>query len=654
MNKGQLFTLLFLLSSLLFAEPSLAEEPVTKITADKIDYFSGTKKYHATGSVYIVKEGTTVRADEMTYDETTADVVATGNVFYSDKDVEVRAARAEVNMEKKTGRLHDAVLFYKKDNYHLAGKILEKRGETYYYSPEAAFTTCDAPLPEWCFRGKEVDTRLGERLKARDATFRIKGVPVLYTPYLRASLVTERQTGFLMPIPSYSSSKGAGVRIPFYWAIAENRDATLVLDAYSRRGIGTGLEYRFVAPGGVKSSWWLYHIRDTDLKKDFWEMKAEHEQRERKGINGFLHIDYVNEKDFYREFSPERDMRTQRFLESTGEVQADFPESRLYLLSQYRVDLKQEGGNVPQKLPEVGYFLRYTRLGAFLFSASLNAANIWQEKGISAGRVDLYPRVLHSFGKDVTLSQTVALRETLYSFYKNEGADDQAQRHAFEYDVSAHTRLYKKYASFTHVIEPSVRYHFISSSENNLTVFDSTELFGKTSTVELSVLNRAIISGVETATVKVTQAVDTLKGDRPFLPLHLEALIKYPFPLNMDLTYNVHTGDFETISADIGVGLSKGSISAGVRYNKAADIMLYTAGFDIQPDKTLHLLGRAWYDSKSRRITDFNFAARYVKQCWGVRVEAIKKPGDFTMKVLFELAGLTSRPSQKDMPDFTK
>ncbi|MBI5640162.1 MAG: hypothetical protein HZA17_07050 [Nitrospirae bacterium] len=49
-----------------------------------------------------------------------------------------------------------------------------------------------------------------------------------------------------------------------------------------------------------------------------------------------------------------------------------------------------------------------------------------------------------------------------------------------------------------------------------------------------------------------------------------------------------------------------------------------------------------------------NLAARYVKQCWGVRVEAIKKPGDFTMKVLFELAGLTSRPSQKDMPDFTK
>ena len=82
-------------------------------------------------------------------------------------------------------------------------------------------------------------------------------------------------------------------------------------------------------------------------------------------------------------------------------------------------------------------------------------------------------------------------------------------RTAFEYDVVGHTRLYRKYGSFLHVIEPSVGYHFISASENDLPVFDVTDLFKKTSLIELSLLNRIITNGNEVATVRLTQEIDT-------------------------------------------------------------------------------------------------------------------------------------------------
>ena len=88
-----------------------------------------------------------------------------------------------------------------------------------------------------------------------------------------------------------------------------------------------------------------------------------------------------------------------------------------------------------------------------------------------------------------------------------------------------------------HVIEPSVGYHFISASENHLPVFDVTELYKKTSVIELSMLNRIITHGTEVATVRLTQGIDTYNSHRPFLPLKLEVAINKGTPIM--LTCNI-------------------------------------------------------------------------------------------------------------------
>lgn len=651
-SNKYLFVILFFTFHLsLFTVRCFAEDQPMLIVSDRLEYFAGEKKYVASGGVSVERDGAMIQSDEMIYHEDTSVISASGNFRYDDKDLSIKAGKAEMNMEEKTGRLYDAVIFHKKGNYYLYGREIEKRGEAWYYSPDATFTTCDAPVPAWCFRAKEVSTVIGDSLTARNATFRIKNVPVLYTPYVWASISKERETGFLTPAVGISEERGLNIKIPFYWVISENRDATFVLDTYTESGIGTGVEYRFVGPGGVKSNWWAYHLRDSRLDRDFLEVRALHENRFPDRPGGFLNINYVNEKDFYREFSLSRDIRTQRFLESTGELAMPAAGGRFYLLSQYWVDLKHSNGNVPQKLPEAGYVLNYTNVGSFMFSASATAANIWREDGISARRLDIYPRALHSVGSDLVLTQAMAVRGTAYSFYKTD-EDHSLQRTAFEYEIAGHTRLYRKYSSFTHVIEPSVRYHFISSSEDRLPVFDSVELFGKTSTIELSILNRGIVSGAELFAVRVTQALDTDNGGRPFLPLHLEVGIKSPLPFRLDATYNVYEGKIETASSDISVNVMKVNLFGGIRYNRVEEIMMYSAGVGFSPFESVHLAGQAWYDVKGEGLRDLSVRLRYIRQCWGVSVEAVKKPGDFTVKVLFELLGLTSRVRQEDVPDY--
>jgi LPS-assembly protein len=640
----------FTLRVLCLPDSCFGEDAGTKITSETLEYFADSQKYVAKGSVRMARGNAVLGADRVTYYEKTSDVIAEGNVSYDNGETSLTASRAELNLEERTGELYDAEVFYRRDNYHLKGKKIRKKGEKSYYSTDASFTTCDAPVPAWCFKGRDVDTLIGEKLTAKDASFRIKNLPVFYTPYLWAPLVTERHTGFLMPTVGNSNSLGVEANLPFFWAISENMDATFVLDTYSKRGIGTGAEYRFLGPGGVKSNWWAYHIRDTELAKDFWEVLALHEDRHDDGLGGFLSINYVNEKDFYQVYSPRYEVRTMRFLESTGEANLPFTDSRLYLLSQYRVDLKNETGNAPQKLPEIGYVQHDTPLGQFLVSADLNAANIWEEDGISAGRVDLYPKVTHSMGTDYVVSQTFALRETAYSFYKNAETDHTAHREAFEYDITAHTRLYKVYPSFTHVIEPSIRYHFIYSTENDLPVFDSAEIFGKTSVVELSLLTRGIVKGTEVIAARVTQGLDTYESDGAFLPLRFEVSTRTPFPLTAEATYDVNRGTLETVTSDLGFRLFETNISVGQRYNREADIMMYTAAAEFSPSKALRLGGSVWYDARGEGLRDMSLVVRYLRQCWGIRVDAVKRPGDFSVSVKFDLAGLGSKASGRDFP----
>lgn len=227
---------LFSVFHLLSCAYCFAEEQ-TIITSDTLEYSKETSTYIAKGKVKIQKADTVVEADEMEYNEDTSEVTAAGAVKYKDKDSSIKADRAELNLDTKTGILYDAEIFFKKDNYHISGKEIEKRGEKYYFSPEATFTTCDGPDPDWCFKGKNMDAVVGEQLKAKDVSFRIKDIPVLYTPYFRAPIMTERKTGFLTPIVGYSKTLGAHLDIPFYWAISENRDATISLDMHTKRGI---------------------------------------------------------------------------------------------------------------------------------------------------------------------------------------------------------------------------------------------------------------------------------------------------------------------------------------------------------------------------------------------------------------------------------
>ena len=82
---------------------------------------------------------------------------------------------------------------------------------------------------------------IGKHLKVR-----FFGVPILYFPTVSFPLTDERKTGFLFPTLGYGQDWGFNFRLPFYWNIAPDQDATFEWRVMANRGVQTAGEYRYL------------------------------------------------------------------------------------------------------------------------------------------------------------------------------------------------------------------------------------------------------------------------------------------------------------------------------------------------------------------------------------------------------------------------
>jgi lipopolysaccharide assembly outer membrane protein LptD (OstA) len=242
-------------------------------------------------------------------------------------------------------------------------------------------------------------------------------------------------------------------------------------------------------------------------------------------------------------------------------------------------------------------------------------------------------------GEDIVILQSLGLRETAYSLHRSE--DDITHREAFVYSILSHVRLLKKYASFTHVVEPSVGYTFTTNSDHSAIVFDSTELFTKTSLISVSLLNRLITDQGELMVLRISQGFDSYRGDRPFFPLLFDIGIKQPLPMRLGAAYNVHTGDIESVNSDVAIKIAEITLQAGQRYNRLNNVNTYVAGIGIHPFTPLSMNGKIWYDAEQQETREISLNLLYVSQCWGINLGFVKRPDDFTVSFLIELKGLT-------------
>lgn len=225
--------------------------PVT-FTADEVEYDRDRERVVARGHVEAWQGGRFLRADSFTYDRNTRIAVVQGNVQIIEADGQIfYADEAELGEGFRDGVLTE-VRARLAQNARMAGNGARRTGGTVNDIARVVYSSCNlcaedptrAPLWQLSARVATQD-RNTLRISYRDATIRLGGVPVLYTPFFsHPDPQTPRASGFLFPTLGYTRFLGAFAQTPYFWAIDDQSDLLITPTFSTVVAPNLALEYR--------------------------------------------------------------------------------------------------------------------------------------------------------------------------------------------------------------------------------------------------------------------------------------------------------------------------------------------------------------------------------------------------------------------------
>ncbi len=308
------------------------------LTADSVEYDRKRDLYVARGNVRITHPNRSLTADWMTFNNTTRRGVAVGNVVVVDGGDTLFADSVQFDVDTFEGLVLDGRLDARDSELQMTGKEVRRIGEDRYTFEDGTFTSCRCPEESrqpWQIRAQRADLEVGGYGTARNTTFEILGVPVLWLPWMIYPLKTERQTGLLFPEINSSSRSGGDFGLPLFWAARDDLNVTYTPSWLAKRGFMHKLEVEHVFGERGRSDLFLSYIRDTDTDEDDpstpfdrnrWGIDWAHDQDLpwdwRLKVDARLFSDNLYSFDF-KEFS---DYQNDRFLESRVFVERHFGE----------------------------------------------------------------------------------------------------------------------------------------------------------------------------------------------------------------------------------------------------------------------------------------------------------------------------------------
>ena len=214
------------------------------VRADEIDYDYNNDHVSAVGNVQIYYAGSTLEADRVIYDQKTKRLHAEGNVQLEDPDGKVTYGQIMDLGDNFRDGFVDSLRLDLPEQTRVASSRAERSSGNFTTFQNGVYTACepckDNPEkpPEWQVKAARIIHDQGEKMiYFEDARLEFWGVPLAWMPYFSmADPTVKRKTGFLVPLVSSSSLYGAGVTIPYYWALAPNYDFTFAPMITSRQG----------------------------------------------------------------------------------------------------------------------------------------------------------------------------------------------------------------------------------------------------------------------------------------------------------------------------------------------------------------------------------------------------------------------------------
>ncbi|MCL2459313.1 MAG: LPS assembly protein LptD [Desulfobulbus sp.] len=501
-----------------------------------------------------LKTVTTIKADWVSYDLNRGLLNLKGNLSINIGPDQLTADAGTIDLEKSTGSFENATVVRQEKELHFEGKLIEKTGSLTYHIEDGWVVTCKlepGQVPPWSFAAAEVDLTDGGYAVLSQTTFRIKDIPVLYSPVMVLPAKRKRQTGLLFPSFSFSDRDGFGVEIPLFLNISPSADLTLYPRYLANRGLLAGAEFRYViddnSKGMLMGNFLADKLSDPSEVGYYQDGQFTHTNADRYWIRGKanqdigpwttrLDLDIASDLDYLREFNTGAtgfDFTQENFVGVFGRGFNDktnkFRDNTIAALRSwdYGGSLLVEASAVndiseqvytadnPSRawtLPSLTYsgLVPITFLGGRPdFQWDANYSNFWRDKGVGAQRVDLMPMVTTGIPLSPYLEAnlTGGIRSTSYLIDDNGAAGwqgkDTENRFMSHLTGEIGTTLMRDFAvnfgetdTLSHTVRPFVSYsHTSIPNQKLLPQFDDVDDLEEENAFYLGINNFFSLSG---------------------------------------------------------------------------------------------------------------------------------------------------------------
>ena len=189
------------------------------------------------GDVLIYNKDVRLQADNAQLSFNDNRITLNNNVSIVDANLCITGTRASGNFLIGAGSVEQAQFLQPQSNLRGSATEIKLSGRQRFELSEGVVTRCPGGTDFWQISsGSLVADQVQSALTVKDMVLRIKQVPVLYLPYLKIPVTTERQSGFLPIGLSQNSRNGVETDLKYYFNFRSDLDATLGLRHMSQRG----------------------------------------------------------------------------------------------------------------------------------------------------------------------------------------------------------------------------------------------------------------------------------------------------------------------------------------------------------------------------------------------------------------------------------
>jgi LPS-assembly protein len=327
---SRLWLVFSLLPQLSSAEDLATQKQSTEISEGSIEIEGNSletlldRRMKAKGNAILKKGNTTIKAEVIEYDEVSEKIITTGNTNIDLESMSLRGSKLSLKLSDETGQMDDASFIFKnadkpeksvikrgvvvtKRSYDFRGdaKAIFFEGENKKRLQSSRITTCEADSDDWYIKSSnmEVNTKT-DRVNATNAILEFKGLPVLYTPSIDFSLNKNRKSGFLGSTFGTTSQGGFDFRVPYYFNISPNMDATLTARYLGKRGPLADGEFRYLTENysGFNQLQYMNHDQSSGQDNRYY-VKLDHRHKFNNGWSASYNYQKVSDDTYFSDLA---------------------------------------------------------------------------------------------------------------------------------------------------------------------------------------------------------------------------------------------------------------------------------------------------------------------------------------------------------------